>query len=133
MVQTTIMIKKSPAIGNDDAPVKISTLKKKKKKKRSTETTRREGEVDKEARFFEKKHERYKRQWPKCTLVSRFSRGGKLFLGSERLDIRAQISAVPSLSLSLCPVQKEATRMNRRRCLFRFISIPWREIEKKER
>lgn len=56
MVQTTIMIKKSPAIGNDDAPVKISTLKKKKKKKkRSAETTRREGEVDKEARFFEKK------------------------------------------------------------------------------
>lgn len=129
MVQTTIMIKKSPAIGNDDAPVKISTL----KKKRSTETTKREGEIDKEARFFEKKHERYKRQWPKCALVSRFSRGGKLFLGSERLDIRAQISAVPSLSLSLCPVQKEATRMNRRRCLFRFISIPWREIEKKER
>lgn len=34
MVQTTIMIKKSPAIGNDDAPVKISTLKKKKKKDR---------------------------------------------------------------------------------------------------
>lgn len=129
MVQTTIMIKKSPAIGNDDAPVKISTLKKKKKKKRSTETTRREGEVDKEARFFEKKHERYKRQWPKCALVSRFSRGGKLFLGFERLDIRT----VPSLSLSLCPVQKETARMKRRRCLFRFISIPWREIEKKER
>lgn len=77
-----------------------------------------------------KKARAYKRQWPKCALVSRFSRGGKLFLDSDRLDIRAQISAVPSLSLSLCPVQKEGTRMKRRRCLFRF--IPWREIERKK-
>lgn len=124
MVQTTIMIKKSPAIGNDDAPVKISTLKKKKKIGWNHE----EGERGWQRGALLRK-KAYKRQWPKCALVSRFSRSGKLFLDSDRLDIRAQISAVPSLSLSLCPFKRKVHGWNVAAVYFDL----WREIEKKGR
>lgn len=102
---------------------------KKKEKKKKDRLKPRGGRERLTKRHASSKKKAYKRQWPKCALVSRFSRSGKLFLDSDRLDIRAQISAVPSLSLSLCPFKRKVHGWNVAAVYFDL----WREIEKKGR